>query len=89
MQLVNFLCFLNHLFCNNASDKPSFQDVLQSKKHNFRKFAASAFEVGVNGRRIFWILLVMRDLNTWHCKQDCCGNLIARLMFLEHRFGAP
>ena len=65
MQLVNFLCFLNHLFRNNAPDKPSFQDILQSKKHNFWKFAAPAFEVGVNGRRIFWVLLVMRDLNTY------------------------
>ena len=71
MTLVNIPGIAYVLCCDNRSNQPPLQNVLQTEEQHFVKFSTSTFEIGIDDGRIRWILLVMRYLRTIHNTNSC------------------
>ncbi len=62
MAFVNFLCFLDLLFCYNFAHHPFLQNVLQTEETSRREFSSSAFEVRVYVSGVGRVLHMMSHL---------------------------
>ena len=62
MLMEDLFCFSNLLSCDNWTNQPSLDDVLEAKEHSLIKLATSALKVGVDMSSVWWVLIMVSYL---------------------------